>query len=54
VIESHTKQYHNVYGEIKRFIGYIAERYEDEVEFKDMTSYLKEIDEDLDLVTVRK
>lgn len=54
VIESHTKQYHNVYGEIKRFIGYIAERYEDEVEFKDMTSYLKEIEEDLDLVTVRK
>ena len=54
VIESHTKQYHNVYGEIKRFIGYIAERYEDEVEFKDMTSYLKEIEEDPDLVTVRK
>jgi hypothetical protein len=54
VIESHTKQYHNAYGEIKRFIGYIAERYEDEVEFKDITSYLKEIDEDPDLVTLRK
>jgi hypothetical protein len=43
VIESHTKQYHGYYEHVDRFLGYINEKYNDEVEFGDMISYSKEL-----------
>jgi hypothetical protein len=43
VIESHTKQYHNYYKDIEKFIAYIAENYESNVEFGDMTSFSEEL-----------
>ena len=43
VIESHTKQYDGYYEHIDRFLGYINEKYKDEVEFGDMASYSKEL-----------
>jgi len=53
LIETHTKQYHNHYDDIKRFLVYLTEHYETELEFGDMTSYLKEIDENYKLVKVK-
>jgi hypothetical protein len=43
VIESHTKQYHGYYEHVDRFLDYINEKYNDEVEFGDMISYSKEL-----------
>jgi len=44
VIESHTKQLCGYYKHIDRFLGYIREKYHDEVEFSDLTSFLSEIE----------
>jgi 23S rRNA pseudouridine1911/1915/1917 synthase len=52
VIESHTKLYRD-YGEVKRFIAYIIEKYGNEVEFSDFSSYLKEIENSPDLVRIK-
>lgn len=49
LIESHTKQYQNYYGEIEKFIAYIAENYESEIEFGEMCCFSKEIYENPDL-----
>lgn len=45
LIECHSKILRNHYSHVKKFLWYVAENYEDEVEFGDMTSFLKEIDE---------
>jgi len=44
VIESHTKQHSNHYDQINRFITYISEKYESEVEFGDISTYVAEIE----------
>ncbi|TIH19846.1 hypothetical protein D0S45_00475 [Marinifilum sp. JC120] len=43
VIECHTKQIHNYVRDIERFLDYILEKYEDMVEFDDMTGLAKKI-----------
>ena len=50
VIESHTKQYQHHYGDIERFIAYIAEKYEDKAEFGDLTGFSNELQENPQLV----
>jgi hypothetical protein len=50
VIESHTKQYHNYYYHINKFIQYIADNYNEDTEFGDISGFLKEIDENPKLV----
>jgi hypothetical protein len=45
VIESHTKQYHNHYRDIEKFIAYIAEKYEANAEFGNMTNFSRELRE---------
>lgn len=45
VIESHTKQYHNHYRDIEKFIAYITEKYESKAEFGDMTNFSRELRE---------
>jgi len=52
LIESHTKNFHNHYDDIEGFIAYIAEKYESEVEFSDVTSYCRELHDDPSMVRV--
>ena len=47
VIESHTKLYVNNYADIARFLRYIVEKYEKEVEFIDLKTFIEEIERDL-------
>jgi hypothetical protein len=54
VIESHTKQYHAYHKHIDKFFGYIKEKYHDEVEFSDLTSFLREIEADPKLLKCRQ
>lgn len=54
VIESHTKQYHNYYGHIDRFLGHINDRYHNEIEFGDLTGFLGEIDAHPNLVRCKQ
>lgn len=54
VIESHTKQYHNHYADIERFIAYIAEKYEDNVEFGTLSAYSEEIRSNPEQVIYKK
>ncbi len=44
LIECHTKQYNNYYGDIERFLAYVLEKYGDIAEFNSLTDFLKEID----------
>lgn len=50
VIESHTKQYHNHYAQIEKLIEYIATKYHDCVEFGDMASLNREIQQNPSMV----
>jgi hypothetical protein len=43
LIESHTKQYQHHYRDVEKFIAYISEKYNDNVEFGDMTTISKEL-----------
>ncbi|WDN87833.1 hypothetical protein BuS5_00801 [Desulfosarcina sp. BuS5] len=43
VIESHTKQYHNHYRDVEKFIAYIAEKYEPKAEFGCFSSFSQEL-----------
>ncbi|SMF36336.1 hypothetical protein [Desulfovibrio gilichinskyi] len=54
LIESHTKQYAQNYRDIERFIAYIAENYESEVEFGDMSGYSKELQDNPNLARSKK
>ncbi len=54
LIESHTKQYAHNYRDIERFIAHIAENYESEVEFGDLSGYSKELQNNPDLVRSKK
>ena len=42
VIETHTKQFLNHYSEIEKFLVYIKKKYDDIIEFKDITTFYKE------------
>ena len=50
LIESHTKQYHHYYRDIEKFIDYVCNRYEANVEFGDVTTYSRELLENPALV----
>lgn len=43
LIESHTKQFPNHYGEVEKFLGYIKDRYSDLVQFEDLTGFYENI-----------
>jgi len=43
VIESHTKLYKSYYKDLQRFMDYILERYESEIEFGTLTEFVDEI-----------
>ncbi len=44
VIECHTKQYPQFYNDIERFLSYVQEKYNADVEFKTMTAFAKELE----------
>jgi len=52
IIESHTKQFPGHYKEIEKFLSYLCRKYEKEVEFSDLTSFLKEIEKKPEIVRV--
>jgi hypothetical protein len=54
LIESHTKVHHNFYGDIERFFFYIADKYESEVEFGDLSSYLDELNNNPELAVSKQ
>lgn len=41
LIESHTKQFHCHYSDIEKFLGYVKNKYDDVLEFKNITTYYK-------------
>ena len=43
LIETHTKQFLNHYSEIEKFLIYIKNKYDDLIEFKDITTFYKEL-----------
>ncbi|MEO7044537.1 MAG: hypothetical protein ABI091_04470 [Ferruginibacter sp.] len=53
VIECHTKQYPQYYSDIEKFLSYILEKYNDVVEFKTLSAFSKEIDENPSIVKVK-
>lgn len=50
VIESHTKQYHGYFNHIDKFIGYISDKYHEDVDFGDFEGFLNEVEARSDLV----
>jgi len=53
LIECHTKQYNNYYGDIERFQSYVQEKYGDVAEFNTLTEFSKEIDKKSDMVKLK-
>ncbi|HEX2534196.1 MAG TPA: hypothetical protein VHK69_10695, partial [Chitinophagaceae bacterium] len=43
LIECHTKQYHQYFKDIEKFLGFIQDSYGDQVEFSDLTSFQREL-----------
>ena len=53
LIECHTKQYGNYYKDIERFLSYVLEKYGDIAEFSSLTDFLKEINEQGNMVKLK-
>jgi len=54
VIETHTKQFHDHYADIEKFLIYIKNKYDDSIEFKDITTYYKELKDSSEIVVGKK
>jgi len=53
LIECHTKQYSNYYGDIERFLVYVQEKYGDVADFGTLSGFLKEADADAGMVKLK-
>lgn len=53
LIECHTKQYNNYYGDIERFLAYVQEKYGDVADFGTLSGFLKEADADAGMVKLK-
>lgn len=52
VIESHSKQHIYNYANIQKFLTYVVEKYENEVEFLDLTSFLRVVEAHPEMVRI--
>jgi hypothetical protein len=53
LIECHTKQYNNYFGDIEMFLSYVLEKYGDVAEFSSLTDFLKETDTKKDMIKLK-
>lgn len=53
LIECHTKQYNNYYGDIERFLSYVLDKYGDIVDFSTLSEFLREVEAKADMVRLK-
>ncbi|HRI25356.1 MAG TPA: hypothetical protein PLZ45_11805 [Ferruginibacter sp.] len=53
LIECHTKQYNNYYGDIERFLAYVQDKYGDVAGFNTLSGYLKETEADAGMIKLK-
>lgn len=53
LIECHTKQYNNYYGDIERFLSYVLDKYGDIVDFSTLSEFLREVETKADMVRLK-
>lgn len=53
LIECHTKQYNNYYGDIERFLSYVLNKYGDVVDFSTLSGFLKEVQTNAEMVKLK-
>ena len=54
LIECHTKQYNNYYGDIERFLAYVQDTYGNVAEFNTLSGYLADIEAGGNTVKIKK